>query len=62
MENPLLPSRYSVDCGLGDDTAAPGDSGLPSQHVLDLLVMGTDPVPGMVAVSADLTVAVEPPA
>ena len=61
IDNPLLPSRYSVDCEIGD-AESQGDLALPSQHVLDLLVMGTDPVPGMVAVTTDLHAAVEPPA
>ena len=58
MDNPLLPSRYSVDCEV-IDAVSPGEPALRSQHVLDLLVMGTDPVPGMVSVTADLSVAVE---
>jgi Wzt C-terminal domain len=59
IDNRLVPGRYSVDCSITrSDT--PGDLALRSLRVLDFLIKGTEPTPGMVSVAADLEAVVEP--
>jgi ABC-2 type transport system ATP-binding protein len=58
IENHLVPGRYSVDCSIArSDT--PGDLALRSLRVLDFLVKGAEPTPGMVSVATDLEAVVE---
>jgi ABC-2 type transport system ATP-binding protein len=58
IDNHLVPGRYSVDCSIArSDT--PGDLALRSLRVLDFLVKGAEPTPGMVSVTTDLEAVVE---
>jgi hypothetical protein len=55
----LVPGRYSVDCSIAR-TDTPGDLALRSLRLLDFLVKGNEPTPGMVSVGTELEAVVEP--
>jgi hypothetical protein len=54
----LVPGRYSIVCSVAR-TRASRDDALRDLRVLDFLVKGTDPIPGMVEVAADVRVEVQ---
>jgi ABC-2 type transport system ATP-binding protein len=58
IENRLVPGRYSVNCSVSRNHAA-GDLALHDLRLLDFLVKGTRPDPGMVSVETDLVATVE---
>jgi ABC-2 type transport system ATP-binding protein len=58
IENPLVPGRYGVKCSIARNNT-PGDTVLRDLSLLDFLVLGKDPNPGMVAVNEDLKALVE---
>jgi hypothetical protein len=58
IENPLVPGRYAVNCSIHRNRT-PGDTALRDVRLLDFLVRGTTPDPGMVAVREELELVVE---
>lgn len=58
IENPLVPGRFTVKCSIGRHHT-PGDAVLRDVPLLDFLVRGSDPNPGMVAVAEDLVATTE---
>jgi hypothetical protein len=54
----LVPGRYSIICSVARSRAG-GDDALRDLRLLDFLVKGSDPVPGMVSVQADVQALVE---
>jgi ABC-2 type transport system ATP-binding protein len=58
IENPLLPGRYFVNCWISRNRAQ-GDLALHVVRLLELVVYGTRPGPGDVAVRADVEASVE---
>jgi ABC-2 type transport system ATP-binding protein len=58
IDNKLVPGRYSVECSISRNHA-PGDLALHDLRLLDFVVRGTDPDPGMVSVQTDLVATVE---
>jgi ABC-2 type transport system ATP-binding protein len=60
IDNKLVPGRYSITCSLSRNHT-PGDLLLRDVGIIDFVVTGTDPNPGMVSVRTDLVARVEPP-
>jgi ABC-2 type transport system ATP-binding protein len=58
IDNKLVPGRYSVSCSISRNHA-PGDLALHDLRLLDFVVSGTEPDPGMVSVQTDLVAKVE---
>jgi hypothetical protein len=58
IENKLVAGRYSVNCSVSRNHAA-GDLAVHDLRLLDFLVKGTRPDPGMVSVETDLVATVE---
>ena len=58
LDHPLVPGRYSVLCSMARSRDR-GDDALRDLRVIDFLVKGTDPMPGMVFVSANVQATVE---
>jgi ABC-type polysaccharide/polyol phosphate transport system ATPase subunit len=58
LENPLVPGRYSVSCWISRNRIQ-GDLALQHVRLLDFLVYGTRPSPGLVAVNAEVEAAIE---
>ena len=58
VENPLVPGRYAVNATISRNLT-PGDTLIHDVRLLDFLVRGTDPNPGMIAVNEDLRAVVE---
>ncbi len=56
-DNPLLPSRYSVDCAIARNRN-PGDLAA-SIPLLDFIVRGANPVPGMISVRTKVDAVLE---
>jgi ABC-type polysaccharide/polyol phosphate transport system ATPase subunit len=54
----LVPGRYSILCSMSRSQDR-GDDALRDLRVLEFLVKGTDPMPGMIQVSADVRATVE---
>jgi hypothetical protein len=54
----LTPGRYSIICSVARSRAG-GDEALRDLRVLDFLIKGTDPLPGMISVRADVQARVE---
>ncbi|HEY2319928.1 MAG TPA: Wzt carbohydrate-binding domain-containing protein, partial [Solirubrobacteraceae bacterium] len=54
LEQPLVPGRYSVLCTMARSQQR-GDDALRDRRVIDFLIRGTDPQPGMVHVNATVT-------
>jgi energy-coupling factor transporter ATP-binding protein EcfA2 len=61
LENPLLPGRYSVRCMISRNRTQ-GDLALHVVRLLDFMVYGTRPGPGVVSVETDMRAEVEPEA
>jgi ABC-2 type transport system ATP-binding protein len=61
IDNVLLPGRYFVNCWISRNRAQ-GDLALHVVRLLDLVVYGTRPGPGDVAVRVDVEAALEPEA
>ncbi len=61
LDNPLTPGRYSVHGSMARNET-PGDVALPEVRLLDFVVQGRDPIPGMVFVQTALQAIVEEPA
>jgi hypothetical protein len=59
IENPLVPGRYSVSCWISRNRVQ-GDMALQHVRLLDFVVYGTRPSPGLVAVDAQFEAAIEP--
>jgi ABC-type polysaccharide/polyol phosphate transport system ATPase subunit len=59
VEQPLVPGRYSVICSIARSRDR-GDDALRDLRVIDFLVKGTDPMPGMIFLSANVQATVEP--
>ena len=59
IENPLVPGRYSVRCLVSRDHRS--EVAVQILHLLDFVVYGTRPAPGVVSVRADVDVVSEPP-
>jgi ABC-2 type transport system ATP-binding protein len=59
IENPLVPGRYSVRCLVSRDRHR--ELAVQILHLLDFVVYGTRPAPGVVSVRADVDVVSEPP-
>ena len=55
IENPLVPGRYAVRCMVSRDRER-RDVGLQILHLLEFVVYGTRPAPGVVSVKADVDV------
>jgi ABC-2 type transport system ATP-binding protein len=53
VENPLVPGRYGLKCSIARNNTL-GDTVMHDVQLMDFLVRGTDPNPGMVAVQEDL--------
>ena len=58
IRNDLVPGRYSVECSISR-SETPGDLALRSLRIIDFLVKGPDPTPGMVSVATELEATVE---
>jgi len=59
IDNRLVPGRYSIACSISRNHS-PGDLLLRDVGILDFVVTGTEPNPGMVSVRTDLVARVEP--
>jgi ABC-type polysaccharide/polyol phosphate transport system ATPase subunit len=59
IENQLVPGRYSVRCSISR-SGARGDTALHDLRIADFLVMGSDPMPGMIFVRAGVDATVDP--
>jgi ABC-type polysaccharide/polyol phosphate transport system ATPase subunit len=59
VENQLVPGRYSVRCSISR-SGARGDDALHDLRIADFLVMGSDPMPGMIFVRAGVDATVDP--
>ena len=58
IENSLVPGRYSIDCWVRRDRT-PGDMALQGLRLLDFVVFGTSPSPGVVSVETDVEAVAE---
>jgi hypothetical protein len=58
IENPLVPGRYSVECSISRNHT-PGDVVVRDLRLLDFLVRGAEPFPGMVFVQTDFDAILE---
>jgi ABC-2 type transport system ATP-binding protein len=58
VENPLVPGRYFVNCWICRNRNQ-GDIALQSVRLLDFVVYGTQPTPGVVSVRADVEAVLE---
>ena len=58
LENPLVPGRYSVNCSIARNGTI-GDVVLRDLRLLDFLIRGSEPKPGMVAVRERLRAVVQ---
>jgi ABC-type polysaccharide/polyol phosphate transport system ATPase subunit len=58
IENPLVPGRYSVSCWITRNRVQ-GDMALQHVQLLDFIVYGTRPSPGLVAVDVEVDAAIE---
>ena len=58
IENPLVPGRYSVNCWICRNRNQ-GDVALQLVRLLDFVVYGTSPAPGLVSVTADVEAVLE---
>ncbi|HWE07826.1 MAG TPA: Wzt carbohydrate-binding domain-containing protein, partial [Solirubrobacteraceae bacterium] len=58
LDQPFVPGRYAVLCTLARSRQR-GDDALRDRRVIDFLIKGTDPQPGMVHVSANVTATIE---
>jgi ABC-type polysaccharide/polyol phosphate transport system ATPase subunit len=56
----LVPGRYSILCTVVRGRSS-GDTALRDVRLLDFLVIGTDPMPGMIYVRADVAATVQSP-
>jgi ABC-2 type transport system ATP-binding protein len=59
VENSLVPGRYSVDCSVFRD-GTQGHLAMRVPGLVDFLVRGRDPIPGMVFVRTEVDAALEP--
>src|SRR5215211_2988446 len=59
VENPLVPGRYSIDCSVLRD-GTQGNLGMRVPGLVDFLVRGRDPIPGMVSVRTEVDAVLEP--
>ena len=59
LDQPFVPGRYAVLCTMARSRKR-GDDALRHRRVIDFLITGTDPQPGMVLVSANVRATVEP--
>jgi ABC-type polysaccharide/polyol phosphate transport system ATPase subunit len=59
LENPLLPGRYGVSCMISRNRTQ-GDLALHVVRLLDFVVYGTRPGPGVVSVEGDVRAELEP--
>jgi ABC-2 type transport system ATP-binding protein len=60
IDNPLVPGRYFVSC-LVSRGRNHGEMALQVLHLVDFIVYGTRPAPGVVSVRAEVDAALEPP-
>jgi hypothetical protein len=58
IENPLVPGRYGVSCMISRNRAQ-GDLALHVLRLLDFVVYGTKPAPGVVSVRSDVQAVLE---
>ncbi|HEX3689718.1 MAG TPA: Wzt carbohydrate-binding domain-containing protein, partial [Solirubrobacteraceae bacterium] len=58
LDQPFVPGRYAVLCTLARSRQH-GDDALRDQRVIDFLIKGTDPQPGMIHVNANVTATIE---
>jgi hypothetical protein len=58
LDQPFVPGRYAVLCTLARSRQR-GDDALRDRRVIDFLIKGTDPQPGMVHVSASVIATIE---
>jgi Wzt C-terminal domain len=58
IDNKLVPGRYSVNCSISRNHAH-GDMALHDLRLLDFVVRGGEPDPGMVSVETNLVASVE---
>jgi hypothetical protein len=58
LDRALVPGRYSVLCSLARSRDR-GDDALRDLQVLEFLVKGSDPMPGMIYLSANVQASVE---
>ena len=61
IDTQLVPGRYSVLCSISR-SGTTGDDALHDVRILDFLVKGSDPMPGMIFVRANVDASVEQPA
>ncbi|MEA2377161.1 MAG: type transport system ATP-binding protein [Thermoleophilaceae bacterium] len=59
IDGRLVPGRFSINCSVSRNRT-PGDLAMRDVRLLDFLVRGTNPDPGMVSVQTDLVATVEP--
>jgi ABC-2 type transport system ATP-binding protein len=59
IDNKLVPGRYSITCSISRNQTQ-GDLVVRDVGILDFVVTGTEPNPGMVSVRTDLVARVEP--
>jgi ABC-2 type transport system ATP-binding protein len=59
VDNPLVPGRYSISCWISRSRAQ-GDLALQTVRMLDFVVYGTRPTPGIVSVDSAFDVEVVP--
>jgi ABC-2 type transport system ATP-binding protein len=59
VQNPLVPGRYSINCWICRNRNQ-GDLALQNVRLLDFLVYGTRPSPGIVAVETDVKAVLDP--
>jgi ABC-2 type transport system ATP-binding protein len=59
VENPLVPGRYSIDCSVLRD-GTQGDLAMRVPGLVDFLVRGRNPIPGMVSVRTEVDAVLEP--
>jgi hypothetical protein len=58
IENPLVPGRYSISCSIARSRRQ-SDLALHDVRILDFLIQGSEPTPGMVSVRADVRATLE---
>jgi hypothetical protein len=58
IANPLVPGRYSISCSIARSRRQ-SDLALHDVRILDFLIQGSEPTPGMVSVRADVEATLE---
>jgi hypothetical protein len=59
VENRFVPGRYSIECRVSRNRT-PGDLALRVSGLVDFVIRGDEPLPGMVSVDADVEASLEP--